>query len=292
MFPVDEETLVGCVTNGTDADALGFAVEYSLSIHQLRMERVEVGGVWMPQGRFFHHYVLLHGRIRSFRKRERCLVLCHHTSKGILQLHEQHKVGIIGRGVSQVCGNVDSRTLLANLGEGYELTATGHAIFLQGVGDVDVFSDGHPHVTVDAAVIIEIHIGLRLPRRGKGVMLSRYSNSKQIISIQVEIGGNISSKAHVSTMVLRHSLAVHINFAIGHYTFKVDSDALALTTFRQLEVATIPSYSVINHVTSTMLRFELHDVRQSHRHPSGVDEIRFRTLLDIATIKRPVRVHL
>ena len=61
-------------------------------------------------------------------------------------------------------------------------------------------------------------------------------------------------------MMFRHFLAVQINIAIRHHSFKGDDDPFILIFCRQFEITAIPTDPVINGVPAAMFHFQLHDM--------------------------------
>ena len=179
-----------------------------------------------------------------------------------------------------------------NFRESNKLSSTSYNIFLQRVCDIDFIGNHHPHIAIDAAVVVEVHPFLRFPRRSQLIIFCRHSDSKDIGTFTVDTIGNICYKSHVASMVFGYLLTVEINLTISHYTFKLHHHALVSCLRGHLEVAAIPAHPIINGVSTTMLGFQLHDMGQADRHPSCNIGISRRTIFHISPEECPFGVHV
>ena len=152
------------------------------------------------------------------------------------------------------------RLVFCHFGIRHKLTSTGNNIFLQRVGDIYFVRNHHPDIPINPTIIIEIHFVLRLSRRCQRVRLGRDPDSQHIINVPIDTVRKVCDKSHITTMMLRHFLAVQINIAIRHHSFKRDDNPFILILRRQFEITAIPTDPVINGVPAAMFHFQLHDM--------------------------------
>ena len=194
--------------------------------------------------------------------------------------------------VHQVGTNINDCLLFAHFRIGNKQAATGHLIRFQFICDVQFVRNNHVHIPIDATIIIEIQAVLRFAWRSQRIMFGRHTESYHIIIIPPNEIRYIRSKSHIASSMFRHLLTVDEQFASIHHPFERDCNTLATILLWQMEIAPVPSYPIINGISSAMFLFQLHDVRQCCRHP--VRDIQFREFssLYVTPIKCPIRIHI
>ena len=208
------------------------------------------------------------------------------------QLRENRQCLIFIRQIPDMSRKMCPRLVFRYFGKRHKLTSTGNNIFLQRVGDIYFIRNHHPNIPVNPTIIIEVHLVLRLSRRCQRVRFGRNPDSQHIIAVPIDTVRKVCDKSHITAMMLRQFLTVQINIAIRHHSFKRDDDPFILIFCRQFEITAIPTDTVINGVSAAMLRFQLHDMRQGNRHPSGIIQLRPAPLFHFSSIESPVGIHI
>ena len=67
--------------------------------------------------------------------------------------------------------------------------------------------------------------------------------------------------------MFRHLFPVDEQVTGSHHSFERDCDTFILIYFRQLEITPVPTYTVVNNVSSAMFLLQLHHMGQCNRHP-------------------------
>ena len=191
-----------------------------------------------------------------------------------------------------MCGDMDSCPFFRHLRKSDELAATGYYLFLQRIGYIYFIGNNHPDIPIYTAIIIEVHLILRLSRRSQRIMFSRNTDCQYIITVPVDMIRQISHKSHITAMMFRYLFSIQINITVCHNSLKRNNDSFILICFRELKITAIPTDTVIYRVSSAMLCFQLHDMRQDDGHPAGIIQIHPAAVTYIAPEESPVSVHI
>ena len=246
----------------------------------------------MPQGRMSHGQFLTDRLGRLSRQGHRDQVGGYRMAGGITQFHDQYAVHLLRCPVSHMGGHVHRCFLLADRGEGDKLAASGHDVFFQGVGDIDRLCQDHPDIAVDAAVVIEVHAGLRLSRRCQGIVCRIDPDGQHIVVIPADVTGEVGHEAHIASVVFRDPFVVQVHLAVLHHAFKLDGHSLALAGRGQTEMAAVPADAVIDDISATMLLLQLHDMRHGHGNPSGIVGVHRLSVRYVPPEEGPVCIHV
>ena len=200
---------------------------------------VEFRGVYRPQPGIGDGQVLLEGIFFIVGYGLGVFRFGHHRGAVLVNnLGAEGDGGVAAAEVFHLGFGVDGGALLGDDRRREEDAAAGHGVGLDGVGDVDGAGDGHIDVTVQAAEILEVGVGLAGGKGGVGPGVQ--PDSQHIFPVKFDFIGNVEGKLGVTALVDAQFLAVEPHGGFLHGALKGQDDLLAFHGRIHGEVTAVP----------------------------------------------------